>query len=188
MAERGRPKAPLVLTEDERAVLERWARRPKSAQALALRSRIVLACADGTANKEVAARFGVTPQMAGKWRARFVAGRLEGLSDEPRPGQPRKITDEQVEEVIIRTLEQKPPGLDTHWSTRSMAQAAGLNQTAVSRIWRAFGLKPHREQTWKLSSDPQFIEKVRDVVGLYMDPPEHALVLCVDELGRDGAR
>jgi transposase len=181
MAERGRPKVPLVLTGDERAVLERWARRPKSAQALALRSRIVLACADGTANKEVAARFGVTPQMVGKWRARFVAGRLEGLSDEPRPGQPRKITDEQVEEVIIRTLEQKPPDLDTHWSTRSMAQAAGLNQTAVSRIWRAFGLKPHREQTWKLSSDPQFIEKVRDVVGLYMDPPEHALVLCVDE-------
>ena len=181
MAERGRPKAPLALTEDERAVLERWARRPKSAQAMALRSRIVLACADGTVNKEVAARFGVTPQMVGKWRARFVAGRLEGLSDEPRPGQPRKITDEQVEEVITRTLERKPPDLDTHWSTRSMAQATGLNQTAVSRIWRAFGLKPHREQTWKLSADPQFIEKVRDVVGLYMDPPEHALVLCVDE-------
>jgi transposase len=181
MAERGRPKAPLVLTEEERAVLERWARRPKSAQALAVRSKIVLACAGGTPNKEVAARFGVTPQMVGKWRARFVAGRLEGLSDEPRPGQPRKITDERVEEVITRTLEQKPPSLDTHWSTRSMAQATGLNQTAVSRIWRAFGLKPHREQTWKLSSDPQFIDKVRDVVGLYMDPPEHALVLCVDE-------
>ena len=181
MAERGRPKASLALTEDERAVLERWARRPKSAQALALRSRIVLACADGTVNKEVAARFGVTPQMVGKWRARFVAGRLEGLSDEPRPGQPRKITDEQVEEVITRTLERKPTDLDTHWWTRSMAQATGLNQTAVSRIWRAFGLKPHREQTWKLSADPQFIEKVRDVVGLYMDPPEHALVLCVDE-------
>jgi transposase len=181
MAERGRPKAPLVLTEDERAVLARWARRPKSAQALAVRSKIVLACAGGTPNKEVAARFGVTPQMVGKWRARFVAARLEGLSDEPRPGQPRKITDERVEEVITRTLEQKPPSLDTHWSTRSMAQATGLNQTAVSRIWRAFGLKPHREQTWKLSSDPQFIDKVRDVVGLYMDPPEHALVLCVDE-------
>ena len=181
MAERGRPKSSLALTEDERAVLERWARRPKSAQALALRSRIVLACADGTVNKEVAARFGVTPQMVGKWRARFVAGRLEGLSDEPRPGQPRKITDEQVEEVITRTLERKPPDLDTHWSTRSMAQATGLNQAAVSRIWRAFGLKPHREQTWKLSADPQFIEKVRDVAGLYMDPPEHALVLCVDE-------
>src|ERR1039457_5916523 len=181
MAEAGRPKAPLTLTVDERAVLERWARRPKSAQALALRSKIVLACAEGTANKEVAARLGVTPQMVGKWRARFVTARLEGLADEPRPGQPRKITDEQVEEVIVKTLEDKPPDLDTHWSTRSMAKAAGLNQTAVSRIWRASGLKPHVQETWKLSTDPQFIEKVRDVVGLYMDPPEHALVLCVDE-------
>src|SRR5215469_3627175 len=181
MAEIGRPKAPFALADDERAVLERWARRPKSAQALALRSRIVLACAEGTANKEVAARLGVTPQMVGKWRARFVAGGLEGLADEPRPGQPRKITDEQVEEVIARTLEQEPPNHDTHWSTRSMAKAAGLNQTAVSRIWRAFGLKPHVQETWKLSADPQFIGKVRDVVGLYMDPPEHALVLCVDE-------
>jgi transposase len=181
MAGAGRPKAVLELTEDERAVLGRWARRPKSAQALAVRSKIVLACAEGAANTEVAARLGVTPQMVGKWRARFVAGRLEGLADEPRPGQPRKITDEQVEEVIIRTLEHKPPDLDSHWSTRSMARVTGLNQTAVSRIWRAFGLKPHREQTWKLSSDPQFIEKVRDVAGLYLDPPDHALVLCVDE-------
>src|SRR6266536_3471246 len=162
MTEAGRPKAPLTLTDDERAVLERWARRPKSGQALAPRSRIVLACAEGTANKEVAAR-------------------LEGLADEPRPGQPRKITDELVEEVIVKTLEDKPPDLDTHWSTRSMAKATGLNQTAVSRIWRAFGLKPHVQETWKLSTDPQFIEKVRDVVGLYMDPPEHAVVLCVDE-------
>jgi transposase len=181
MAQAGRPKAALTVTEDERAVLERWARRPKSAQALAVRSKIVLACADGTANKEAAARLGVTPQMVGKWRARFVASGLDGLSDEPRPGQPRKITDEQVEEVIARTLEDKPPSLDTHWSTRSMARATGLNQTAVSRIWRAFGLKPHVQQTWKLSTDPQFIEKVRDVAGLYMDPPEHAMVLCVDE-------
>jgi transposase len=181
MAERGRPKAELMVTAQERATLERWARRGKSAQALALRSRIVLACADGTANKDVAARLGVTPQMVGKWRARFVAAGLDGLADEPRPGQPRKITDERVEEVIIKTLERKPANQDTHWSTRSMAAATGLNQTAVSRIWRAFGLKPHREQTWKLSSDPQFIEKVRDIVGLYMDPPEHALVLCVDE-------
>ncbi|MGO9501066.1 MAG: IS630 family transposase [Streptosporangiaceae bacterium] len=180
MAGAGRPKAALELTEDERAVLERWARRPKSAQALALRSRIVLACSEGAANKEVAARFGVTPQMVGKWRARFVSGRLNGLGDEPRPGQPRKITDEQAEEVIVKTLERRPPNLDTHWSTRSMARAAGLNQTAVSRIWRAFGLKPHLQETWKLSSDPQFIDKVRDVVGLYMNPPEHALVLCVD--------
>jgi len=171
----------LVVGAQERAALERWARRGKSAQALALRSKIVLGCADGAANKEVAARLGVTPQMVGKWRARFVAGGLEGLADEPRPGQPRKITDEQVEEVIVKTLEHKPPGEDTHWSTRSMAMAAGLNQTAVSRIWRAFGLKPHLQETWKLSADPQFIDKVRDVVGLYMDPPEHALVLCVDE-------
>jgi transposase len=181
MAKRGRPLPPLVLAEDERQVLVGWARRAKTAQALALRSKIVLACADGLPNKEVAARFSVTPQMVGKWRARFVAARLEGLADEPRPGQPRKITDEKVEEVIVKTLERAPPGRDTHWSTRSMAAATGLNQTAVSRIWRAFGLKPHREETWKLSSDPQFIEKVRDIVGLYMDPPEHALVLCVDE-------
>ena len=181
MADAGRPKAPLTLTDDERAVLERWARRPKSAQALALRSKIVLACADGTANKQVAARFGVTPQMVGKWRARFVTARLDGLADEPRPGQPRKITDERVEKVIVKTLEDKPPDQDTHWSTRSMAKATGLNQTAVSRIWRAFGLKPHKQETWKLSTDPQFIDKVRDVVGLYLDPPEHAVVLCVDE-------
>ena len=181
MADSGRPKAPLTLADDDRAVLERWARRPKSAQSLAVRSKIVLACADGVANKDVAARLGVTPQMVGKWRARFVASGLDGLADEPRPGQPRKITDEQVEEVIVATLEHRPPDCDSHWSTRSMAKATGLNQTAVSRIWRAFGLKPHREQTWKLSSDPQFIEKVRDVAGLYLNPPEHALVLCVDE-------
>jgi len=181
MAERGRPKAELVVTAEERAALGRWARRGTSAQALALRSKIVLACADGTANKDVAARLGVSPQMVCKWRARFAAAGLDGLADEPRPGQPRKITDERVEEVIVTTLERQPPGQDTHWSTRSMAKATGLNQTAVSRIWRAFGLKPHRDQTWKLSSDPQFIEKVRDVVGLYLDPPDHALVLCVDE-------
>jgi transposase len=181
MARTGRPKAPLVLTGEERQVLQQWARRAKTAQALALRSKIVLACAEGTANREVAARFSVTPQMVGKWRARFVERRLEGLSDEPRPGQPRKITDAKVEEVIVKTLEQAPPGADTHWSTRSMAAATGLNQTAVSRIWRAFGLKPHLQETWKLSTDPQFIEKVRDVVGLYLNPPEHALVLCVDE-------
>jgi transposase len=181
MARTGRPVPPLVLADEERQVLRRWARRAKTAQALALRSKIVLACAEGIANQEVAARFAVTPQMVGKWRARFVARRLEGLSDEPRPGQPRKITDEKVEEVITRTLEQEPPNRDTHWSTRSMAAATGLNQTAVSRIWRAFGLKPHLQETWKLSTGPQFIDKVRDVVGLYMNPPEHALVLCVDE-------
>jgi transposase len=181
MARKGRPVPPLVLADEERRVLQQWARRAKTSQALAARSKIVLACAEGIANKDVAARMGVTPQMVGKWRARFVAARLEGLADEPRPGQPRKITDDKVEAVIVKTLEQAPPGGDTHWSTRSMAAAAGLNQTAVSRIWRAFGLKPHREETWKLSSDPQFIEKVRDIVGLYLDPPGHALVLCVDE-------
>jgi transposase len=181
VAQTGRPKAPLTLSDDERAVLQRWARRPGSAQALALRSKIVLACAEGTANKDVAARLGVTPQMVGRWRARFVTARLDGLADEPRAGRPRKITDERAGEVIVATLEHKPPGEDTHWSTRSMAKATGLNQTAVSRIWRAFGLRPHVQETWKLSTDPQFIEKVRDVVGLYMDPPAHAVVLCVDE-------
>ena len=135
-------------------MLQGWARRATTAQALALRSKIVLACAEGTPNKQVAARLGVTPQMVGKWRARFVERRLEGLSDEPRPGQPRKITDGKVEEVIVKTLEHRPPGADTHWSTRSMAQATGLSQTAVSRIWRAFGLKPHLQETWKLSTGP----------------------------------
>src|SRR5690348_8806320 len=163
MVRKGRPVPPLVLDEEERQVLAGWARRAKTSQALALRSKIVLACAEGIANKEVAARFGVTPQMVGKWRARFVAARLEGLADEPRPGQPRKITDAKVEEVIVKTLEQAPRDA-THWSTRSMAAEVGLNQTAVHRIWKAFGLQPHRSETWKLSRDPQFIEKVRDVV------------------------
>jgi transposase len=181
MAERGRPKAPLVLTADERQTLERWARRPRSAQALALRARIVLACAQGATNQQVAERLGIWPQTVGKWRGRFVRERLEGLSDEPRPGRPRTIADQQIEEVIVKALEEPPPNHDTHWSTRSMARATGLSQSAISRIWRAFGLKPHLEQTWKLSADPQFIDKVRDIVGLYLDPPERALVLCVDE-------
>jgi transposase len=181
MAERGRPKAPLVLTDDERAALERWARRAKTSQVLALRCKIILACATGATNKAVAERLGVWPQTVTKWRGRFVRGRLEALTDEPRPGRPRAITDEQVEQVITKTLEEPPPHHDTHWSTRSMARASGLSQTAVSRIWRTFGLKPHLVETWKLSTDPQFIDKVRDVVGLYLDPPEHALVLCVDE-------
>ena len=172
---------PVVLTDEERQVLEGWARRRKTAQALALRSRMVLAFADGDSVTEVAAELGTSRGTAGKWRSRFLASRLEGLNDEPRPGRPRTITDEHVEKVITATLEQEPPGGDTHWSTRSMARSSGLNQTAVSRIWRAFGLKPHLVQTWKLSTDPQFIEKVRDVVGLYMSPPENALVLCVDE-------
>ena len=181
MAGRGRPKTELVLSDVERETLLRWSRRAKSSQALALRCRIVLACAEGRSNKEVAAEVGVWPQTVGQWRGRFVARRLEGLTDEPRPGQPRKITDGQVEEVIVKTLEQTPPNNDTHWSTRTMAKAVGLNQTAISRIWRAFGLKPHMVETWKLSTDPQFIEKVRDIVGLYLDPPDAAMVLAVDE-------
>jgi transposase len=181
MAERGRPKAPLVLTAEERQTLQRWSRRSKTAQALALRCRIVLACAEGKTNRAVAEQLGIWPQTVTKWRGRFVRDRLEALSDEPRPGRPRTIADEQVEQVIIKTLEEPPPNHDSHWSTRSMARATGLSQTAISRIWRTFGLKPHLEQTWKLSTDPQFIDKVRDIVGLYLDPPQAALVLCVDE-------
>jgi transposase len=173
------PKA-LVLSEDERATLERWARRPKSGQALALRCRIVLACADGGYATEIADRLGVTRGTVGKWRRRFEADRLDGLHDEPRPGAPRTIGDDDVEAVIVKTLEETPADA-THWSTRSMAKATGMSQSAVSRIWRAFGLKPHLVDTFKLSSDPLFVEKVRDVVGLYLNPPEGALVLCVDE-------
>jgi transposase len=181
MAERGRPKAPLTLSDVERETLQQWARRPKTAQALALRARIVLTCGEGKTNKDVAAELGIWPQQVTKWRARFVERRLEGLADEPRPGAVRKITDEQVEAVIVKTLEEAPANGDTHWSTRSMAKAVGLNQTAISRIWRAFGLKPHLVDTWKLSTDPQFIDKVRDIVGLYLEPPQGAMVLAVDE-------
>jgi transposase len=148
---------------------------------LALRAKIVLACAEGQANQQVAEQLGVWPQTVGKWRGRFVRQRLEGLSDEARPGRPRTITDTQVEQVITKTLEEPPPRHDTHWSTRSMARATGMSQTAISRIWRAFGLKPHLTESWKLSTDPQFLDKVRDLVGLYLDPPERALVLGVDE-------
>jgi transposase len=171
----------LVLGEDERETLLRWARRPKSAQALALRAKIVLACAGGATNTAVATELSVTPQMVGKWRSRFVAERLAGLSDEPRAGRPRTVSDEQVERVVTATLEQAPPDGGTHWSTRMMAAQVGLTQTAVSRIWRAFELKPHRVDYWKLSTDPHFVDKLYDVVGLYLDPPERALVLCVDE-------
>lgn len=171
---------PLVLTDEERATLERWARRPKSAQALALRCRIVLAAAGGASNSAIAQRLGITRTTVTKWRARFVAERLEGLSDEPRPGAPRTIADNEVEELIVKTLEEMPRDA-THWSTRSMAKATGMSQSAVSRIWRAFGLKHHLIDSFKLSSDPQFVEKVKDVVGLYCNPPEDALVLCVDE-------
>ena len=181
MARTGRPTAELVLSDDERDTLQRWAGRRKSAQALALRAKIVLACAEGATNKAVAAEFSVTPQMVGKWRARFVADRLAGLSDEDRPGRPRTISDAQVEQVITATLEQPPPDGGTHWSSRMMAARTGLTQTAVSRIWRAFELKPHQVDYWKLSTDPHFVDKLYDVVGLYLDPPERALVLCVDE-------
>ena len=180
MGERGRPKRELVLSDDERETLERWARRPNSAQALALRCRIVLACAEGGTNVEVARRLGIHDDTVGRWRRRFIDRRLDGLHDEPRPGKPRSISDEAVERVIVKTLEETPPNA-THWSTRSLAQAVGMNQTAVSRIWRAFGLKPHLAETFKLSPDPQFIDKVRDIVGLYLNPPDAAVVLCVDE-------
>jgi transposase len=176
----GRPKAVLTVTKAEAEALTRWARRPKSSQQLALRSRIILACGRGLNNTQVAAELKVSMPTVGKWRQRFVDLRLEGLLDEPRPGAPRKITDEDVERVVVQTLESKPETA-THWSTRSMAEASGLSQTAVSRIWRAFGLQPHRTETFKLSADPQFVEKVRDVVGLYLNPPERAIVLCVDE-------
>jgi transposase len=170
----------IELSAEERARLESWARRRSSAQALALRSRIVLLAAEGLTNTEIARRLGIDPATARKWRARFAERRLEGVLDEPRPGRPRTITDEQVEQVIVRTLESAPKDA-THWSTRSMAREVGLTQSAVLRIWKAFGLQPHRQETWKLSKDPQFIDKVRDVVGLYLDPPERAVVLCVDE-------
>jgi transposase len=173
-------RAEIVLDAEEREVLERWVRRPKTAQALAFRCRIVLAAAEGATSKEIAAELGCTTSTVGRWRGRFAVRGLDGLHDEPRPGKPRSITDADVERVIVKTLEQQP--LDaTHWSTRSMAQATGMSQSAISRIWRAFGLKPHQSEAFKLSPDPQFIDKVRDIVGLYLNPPEAAVVLCVDE-------
>jgi len=178
---RGPKLAALELSRAERDVLEGWVRRGRTAQALAVRARIVLACAQGLSNSEVSRRLEVSLPTVGKWRKRFVEHRLDGLSDEPRPGAPRRIADAQVEMVIVRTLEEAPANRDSHWSTRSMAAATGMSQTAISRIWRAFGLKPHLVDTWKLSADPLFIDKVRDVVGLYLDPPERAMVLAVDE-------
>src|SRR5712691_313356 len=177
---RGRPIPELSLSVEERETLERWARRPKTAQALAQRARIVLACAGGFTNGAVAAEQGVTRQTVGRWRHRFLSQRLDGLLDEPRPGAPRKVTDAAVERVLRLTLETKPREA-THWSSRAMARRCGLTQSAVSRIWRAFALQPHRVDTFKLSKDPLFIEKVRDIVGLYLNPPDKALVLCVDE-------
>ena len=162
-------------------MLERLARRRRSAAGLALRCRIVLACAQGQTNTAVAEHVRVSVPTVRRWRGRYAERGIDGLLDEPRPGQPRKISDEKVEEVIVNTLETAPPDGGTHWSTRKMAEATGLNQTAISRIWRAFGLQPHRVEHWKLSKDPLFVEKVRDIVGLYLDLPERAVVLCVDE-------
>ncbi len=176
----GRPKQALILTDEERDRLQSLAHRARSQPLLARRARLVLACAEGLDNKTVARKMRVSLGMVGKWRSRFLQARLEGLYDEPRPGAPRKVSDAQVERVVIQTLESTPRG-QTHWSTRGLAKASGLSRMTVSRIWRAFGLQPHRSDTFKLSPDPLLIEKVRDIVGLYMNPPDHALVLCVDE-------
>jgi transposase len=180
MPRTGRPKAELMLTDDEREQLVRWSRRAKSSQALALRSRIVLACADGMDNKTVASRLGCAAATVGKWRARFVEHRLDGLSDEPRPGRPPSISVDQVEDVVVATLESTPENA-THWSRAKMAERTGLSKSTIGRIWRAFELQPHREDRFKLSNDPLFVEKVYDVVGLYLNPPDCAVVLCVDE-------
>jgi transposase len=177
----GRRAAPeIVLRDDERRELEALARRRKTAQAMAMRGRIVLACAEGLQSKQVAATLGVSQATVGKWRRRFAAHRLDGLYDEPRPGAPRTIDDARIEAVIVTTLESVPEDA-THWSSRGLAKASGLSTSTVQRIWRAFGLQPHRLETFKLSTDPDFVAKVRDVVGLYMSPPDRAVVLCVDE-------
>ena len=176
----GRPRKPLILSSEERERLQSLAHRARSQPLLARRARVVLACAEGLANNAVANRLRCSLGMVGKWRSRFLKTRLEGLYDEPRPGAPRKITDAQVEQIVTQTLENTPRG-ETHWSTRGLARATGLSRMTISRIWRAFGLQPHRTETFKLSPDPLLIEKVRDIVGLYMNPPDHALVFCVDE-------
>jgi transposase len=176
----GRPKQALILTDEERDRLQSLAHRARSQPLLARRARLVLACAEGLDNKTVARKMRASLGMVGKWRSRFLKARLEGLYDEPRPGAPRQVSDAQVEQVVIQTLESTPRG-QTHWSTRGLAKASGLSRMTISRIWRAFGLQPHRSDTFKLSPDPLLIEKVRDIVGLYMNPPDHALVLCVDE-------
>lgn len=176
----GRPRQALILTDEERDRLQALAHRARSQPLLARRARVVLACAEGIANKTVARKMRCSLGMVGKWRARFLKTRLEGLYDEPRPGAPRKVSDAQVEQVVIQTLESTPRG-ETHWSTRGLAKATGLSRMTISRIWHAFGLQPHRTDTFKLSPDPLLIEKVRDIVGLYINPPDHALILCVDE-------
>jgi len=176
----GVARGDVVLSEAERAELGSLAARRTTAQALALRSRIVLACADGAMNKDVAVSLGVCENTVGKWRRRYIEHRLDGLRDEPRSGTPRSIDDVRIEAVIVQTLESLPPDA-THWSSRVMARASGLSVSTVQRIWRAFGLQPHRLDTFKLSTDPDFVAKVRDVVGLYVSPPDRAIVLCVDE-------
>jgi transposase len=176
----GRPKQPLVLSKEEQERLESLTHRARSQPALARRARVVLACAEGFDNQSVAKKLRCSLGMVGKWRSRFLRTRLEGLHDEPRPGAPRQVKDDQIEQVVIRTLESTPRG-QTHWSTRELAKATGLSRMTISRIWHAFGLQPHRTETFKLSPDPLLIEKVRDIVGLYMNPPDHAVVFCVDE-------
>lgn len=177
---RGRPTLPLLLDDESRQKLQLIARRPKTSQQQALRARIVLRCADRLTNTEVARELGCSLPTVGKWRERYRKGGIDALVDEHRSGAPRTITDERVEEVVTRTLETTPRG-QTHWSRRSMARQVGLSIDSIGRIWKAFGLKPHLSETFKLSPDPQFVEKVRDIVGLYLAPPEHAIVLCVDE-------
>jgi transposase len=171
---------PIELTDEERETLQRNVRRRTSASALSMRSRIVLLAADGLTNKQIAPRVGACAHTVGVWRSRFVRERLDGLYDEPRVGRPRDIDDARIEEVVVKTLESTPRGA-THWSTRSMAKNIGLSQSSIGRIWRAFGLKPHRTETFQLSKDPQLVGKVRDIVGLYLSPPENAAVFCVDE-------
>ena len=180
---RGRRAVEVVLADEQRETLERWARRQKSSQALALRCRIVLGAAAGETNKSIAASLGCSEATVSKWRRRFAGRGLDGLCDEPRPGAPRTVSDDKVQEVIVKTLESAPEGA-THWSTRSMAAQVGLSQSTISRMWRAFGLRPHGVEEFKVSPDPQFIDKVRDVAGLYLNPPEAAVVLCVDEKTR----
>ncbi len=181
MSSRGPKAVAIELSVSEREQLARWSRRRKTASGLATRSRIVLAAADGESNARIAHKLGVSRPTVTKWRSRFAAERLDGLVDEPRPGRPRTVSDEKVEEVIVRALESSPPDGGTHWSTRQMAEVTGVSQATVSRAWRAFGLQPHRVEHWKLSKDPLFVEKVKDIAGLYLDPPERAVVLCVDE-------